>query len=150
MWKPEHRSAADRRGPRYPSDLTDAERALVEPMIPRAKRCGRPRDVNVRETLNAILYVLSTDCQWQALPKYLAPKSTAHYYLALWERDGTLERLHHALYVATREREGHEASPSGAPSRSCRSAGWTTTFSRRPRVSTRMRLLRPVTFLLGS
>jgi transposase len=66
MWKPEHRCAADRRGLRYPSDLTDAEWVLVEPMIPPAKRCGRPRDVNVREILNAIFYVLSTGCQWQS------------------------------------------------------------------------------------
>ena len=81
MWKPEHRRAADRRGLRYPSDLTDAEWALVEPMIPPAKRGGRRREVNVREVLNAIFYVLSTGCQWQALPKDLPPKSTAHSLL---------------------------------------------------------------------
>ena len=76
MWKPEHRRAAERRGLRYPSDLTDAEWALVEPMIPPAKRGGRRREVNVREVLNAVFYVLSTGCQWQALPKDLPPKST--------------------------------------------------------------------------
>jgi transposase len=64
MWKPEHRCVAERRGLRYSSDLTDAEWALVEPMIPPAKHGGRPRDVNVREVLNAIFYVLSTGCQW--------------------------------------------------------------------------------------
>ena len=69
MWKPEHRRAAERRGLRYPSDLTDAEWALIEPMIPPAKRGGRRREVNVREVLNAIFYVLSTGCQWQALPR---------------------------------------------------------------------------------
>ncbi|HLQ90731.1 MAG TPA: IS5 family transposase, partial [Xanthobacteraceae bacterium] len=114
MWKPEHRLAADRRGLRYPSDLTDGEWALIEPLIPPARRGGRPRDVNVREVMNAIFYVLSTGCQWQALPKDLPPKSTAHHYFMLWEWDGTLERLHHALYVATREQEGHEASPTAA------------------------------------
>src|ERR1700757_2970645 len=114
MWTPEHRRASDRRGLRYPSDLTNAEWALVEPMIPPAKRGGRRREVNVREVLNAIFYVLSTGCQWQALPKDLPPKSTAHYYFMLWEWDGTLERIHHELYVATREREGREASPSAA------------------------------------
>src|SRR4249920_2154847 len=67
MWKPEHRRAAERRGLRYPSDLTDAEWALVEPLIPPAKRGGRRREVNIREVLNAIFYVLSTGCQWQAL-----------------------------------------------------------------------------------
>ena len=85
---------------------------MIEPMIPPARRGGRPRDVNIREVLNAILYVLSTGCQWQALPKDLPPKSTAHHYFMLWEWDGTLDRIHHALYVAVREQAGHEASPS--------------------------------------
>jgi transposase len=114
MWKPEHRVAAERRGLRYPSDLTDAEWALVEPMIPPAKTGGRHREVNVREVLNGIFYVLSTGCQWKALPKDLPPKSTAHNYFTLWEWDGTLELIHHALYVALREKEGREASPSAA------------------------------------
>lgn len=114
MWKPEHRRAADRHGLRYPSDLSDGEWALIEPAIPPAKRGGRRREVNVREVLNAICYVLSTGCQWQALPKDLPPKSTAHSYFMLWEWDGTLERIHHALYVETREREGREASPTAA------------------------------------
>ena len=85
MWKPEHRVAAERRGLRYPSDLTDAEWALVEPSIPPAKHGGRHRAVNVREVLNAIFYVLSTGCQWQALPKDLPPKSTAHNYFVTRE-----------------------------------------------------------------
>jgi transposase len=87
---------------------------LIEPMIPSAKRGGRRREVNVREVLNAIFYVLSTGCQWQALPKDLPPKSTAHHYFGLWDWDGTLERVHYALYVQTRERAGREASPSAA------------------------------------
>lgn len=114
MWKPEHRTAANRRGLRYPSDLTDAEWALVEPLIPPAKHGGRHREVNVREVLNAIFYVLSTGCQWKALPKDLPPKSTAHNYFTLWDWDGTLERIHHTLYVAVREKEGREASPAAA------------------------------------
>src|SRR5271154_2010719 len=76
MWKPEHRRSADHRGLRYPSDLSDAEWALVEPMIPPARRGGRRRSINVREILNAIFYVLWTGCQWKALPKDLPPKST--------------------------------------------------------------------------
>jgi transposase len=114
MRTPAYRRAADRSGLRYPSDLTDAEWALVEQLIPPAKRGGRPRDVNIREVLNAIFYVLSAGCQWQALPKDLPPKSTAHHYFMLWDWDGTLERIHHALYVATREHEGREASPTAA------------------------------------
>jgi transposase len=114
MWKPEHRQAADRRGQRYPSDLSDADWAFVAPMIPPAKHGGRKRAVNVREVLNGIFYVLSTGCQWAALPKDLPPKSTVHYYFMLWDWDGTLERIHHALYVAVREAEGREASPTAA------------------------------------
>ena len=114
MWTPDHRRAAARHGPRYPSDLTDAEWALVEPLIPPAKRGGRRRSVNLREVLNAIFYVLSTGCQWNALPKDLPPKSTVYDYLDLWDWDGTLERIHHTLYVAVREGEGREASPTAA------------------------------------
>jgi transposase len=114
MWKPEHRAVAGRRGLRYPSDLTDAEWALVAPLIPPATRGGRPRTIDVREVLNAIFYVLSTGCQWEAMPKDLPPKSTAWGYLDLWNWDGTLERVHHALYVAVREGEGRDAQPSAA------------------------------------
>src|SRR5437868_4636993 len=114
MWKPEHRLAADRSCLRYPSDLTDAEWAIVAPMIPPARRGGRRRSVNVREVLNGIFYVLWTGCQWKALPKDLPPKSTVHDYLELWNWDGTLERIHHALYVGVREKEGYEASPTAA------------------------------------
>ena len=64
MWKPEHRLAADRRGLRYPSDLTDAEWGIVAPMIPPGRHGGRKRSVNVREVLNGIFYVLWTGCQW--------------------------------------------------------------------------------------
>jgi transposase len=114
MWKPEHRRAADRTGLRYPSDLSDAEWLIVEPMIPPAKRGGRRRSVNVREVLNGIFYVLWTGCQWKALPKDLPPKSTVHDYLELWKWDGTLERIHHELYMAVREQEGREPSPTVA------------------------------------
>src|SRR5208282_5992219 len=102
MWTPEHRRAADRRGLRYPSDLSNAERALVGPLIPPARRGGRKRSIDIREVLNAIFYVLWTGCQWKALPKDLPPKSTSHYYFMLWDWDGTLERIHYALYVAVR------------------------------------------------
>ena len=83
-------------------------------MIPPAKSGGRRRTVNVREVLNGIFYILWTGCQWKALPKDLPPKSTVHDYLELWNWDGTLERIHHELYVAVREQEGREASPTVA------------------------------------
>jgi hypothetical protein len=74
MWTKEHRLAARRKSLRYPSDLTEEEWQLVAPLIPPAKRGGRPRSVDVREVLNGIFYVLSTGCQWEALPKDLAEK----------------------------------------------------------------------------
>src|ERR1035438_4520655 len=114
MWTSEHRRTANRNGLRYPSDLTDAEWAIVEPMIPPARHGGRKRSVTVREVLNGIFYVLWTGCQWKALPKDLPPKSTVHDYLELWNWDGTLERIHHELYVAVREQAGREPSPTAA------------------------------------
>jgi transposase len=68
----------------------------------------------VARVLNAILYVLATGCQWRALPKDLPPRSTVHDYLTLWAWDGTLGRLHHALFVQVREQAGKEASPTAA------------------------------------
>ena len=73
---------------------------------PSGRHGGRRRSVNVREVLNGIFYILWTGCQWKAPPKDLPPKSTVHDYLELWNWDGTLERIHHALYVAVREQEG--------------------------------------------
>ena len=78
MWTQENRSLYTRKGLRYPSDLTDPEWSLIAPLIPPAKRGGRKREVDVREVLNAILYVLGTGCQWRALPKDLPPRSTVH------------------------------------------------------------------------
>src|SRR5919199_3508362 len=114
MWTHGNRGRYDRSKLRYPSDLTDAEWALVEPLIPPAKRGGRKREVDVRQVLDGTLYVLATGCQWRALPKDLPPRSTVHGYLTLWAWDGTLGRLHHALFVLARERAGKEASPTAA------------------------------------
>jgi transposase len=64
--------------------------------------------------MNGVMYVLSTGCQWRALPKDLPPKSTVHDYFILWSRDGTLDRIHHPLYVACREQAERETSPTAA------------------------------------
>ena len=64
--------------------------------------------------VNGLMYVLSTGCQWCAIPKDLPPKSTVHGYFDLWTYDGTLDRIHHELYVKCREAEGREASPTAA------------------------------------
>jgi len=114
MWTVENRARYDRSKLRYPSDLTDAEWALAEPLIPPAKRGGNKRTADMREVVNGLMYVLSTGCQWAALPKDLAPRSTVHDYLCRWEWDGALERIHHALYVQCREMAGRDASPTAA------------------------------------
>jgi transposase len=114
MWTSENRGRYDRSKLRYPSDLTDAEWRLVEPLIPPAKRGGGKRTVSMREVVNGLMYVLSTGCQWRAIPKDLPARSTVHGYLDLWDYDGTLKRLHHALYIQCREQAGREASPTAA------------------------------------
>lgn len=114
MWPLENRTRYDRSRLRYPSDLTEAEWELVAPLIPPAKRGGNKRTVDLREVVNGLMYVLSTGCQWRAIPKDLPPRSTLHDYLDLWSWDGTLDRLHFVLYVQCRERAGREASPTAA------------------------------------
>jgi transposase len=99
---------------RYPSDLTDSEWELVEPLIPPGKRGGGKRTVVMREVVNGRMYILSTGGQWRAIPKDLPPKSAIYDYLDLWTYDGTLEDIHHALYVKCREQAQREASPTAA------------------------------------
>jgi len=114
MWTDENRGRYDRSKLRYPSDLTDEEWAQVEPLLPPAKRGGAKRTVNLREVVNGLLYVLSTGCQWRAIPQDLPPKSTVYDYFDLWDWDGTLNRIHWELYVKCREQAGREASPTAA------------------------------------
>jgi len=112
MWTPENRPRYDRDKLGYPSDLTDEEWLLVEPLIPPAKRGGRKRRVMVREVVNGVMYVLSTGCQWRYIPKDLPPRSTVHDYFSRWHYDGTIEKIHYALYVQCREAVGRAASPT--------------------------------------
>ncbi len=114
MWTSENRGRYDRSKLRYPSDLTDGEWALIAPTIPRAKRGGGKRTVDLREVVNGLMYVLSTGCQWRAIPKDLPPRSTVNGYFGLWDYDGTLDRIHHVLYVKCRELAQRDASPTAA------------------------------------
>ena len=109
-----NRGRYDRSKLRYPSDLTDEEWALTGPLIPPAKRGGNRRTVNEREVINGLMYVLSTGCQWRAIPKDLPPRSTVYDYFDLWSWDGTLDRIHDALYARCREDVSREASPTAA------------------------------------
>ena len=114
MWTAENRPRYNRDKLRYPSDLSDEEWSLIEPLIPPGKRGGGRRTVVMRNVVDGVMYILSTGCQWRAIPKDLPARSTLFDYLDLWSWDGTLERIHHALYVECREREEREASPSAA------------------------------------
>ena len=142
MWTNENRVRYDRSKLRYPSDLTDAEWAHVVPVIPPARRGGNRRHVDEREVVNGLMYILSTGCQWRAIPKDLPPRSTLYDYFDLWSYDGTLDRLHEALYVKCREQAGRDASPTAAiiDSQSVKSAekgafAWTRTALMRARRS---------------
>jgi transposase len=114
MWTSRNRARYDRSKLRYPSDVTDEEWKLIEPLIPAGKSGGGKRTVIMREVVNGLMYVLSTGCQWRAIPKDLPPKSTVYDYFDLWTYDGTLRRIHHALYEQCREQAQREASPTAA------------------------------------
>jgi transposase len=90
-----------------------AEWDLVRPLLRRHTKSG-PVPERLREILNAVLYVLSTGCQWRALPRDLPPRSTVHGWFVRWHCDGVLDRLHFALYQQVRELEGRHASPTAA------------------------------------
>jgi len=98
----------------YPSDLTNSQWAVIEPMIPDAAPGGRPRRAPKREVVEAILYFLRAGCSWRLLPHDFPPWQTVYYYLRRWEREGVWARVHHTLVMADRERAGREASPSAA------------------------------------
>src|SRR2546421_5770203 len=89
---------------RYPSDLTDEQWKLVEPLIP-VYPGGRPRSTAMRDVLNAILYVLRTGCQWRYLPKDFPPKSTVWGYFDEWRHNGTLDTIHDTLRDKVRKQE---------------------------------------------
>src|SRR5207302_661228 len=114
MWTSKNRARYDRSKLRYPSDLTDEEWKLVEPLIPPGKPGDGKRTVIMREVVNGLMYILSTGCQWRAIPKDLPPKSSVYDYFDLWTYDGTLDRIHHALYEQCREQEQREASPTAS------------------------------------
>ncbi len=112
MWTEITRPKYERDGLRYASDLSDAEWTLIEPHMPPAKALGRPRTTDLREVVNAILYLLRSGCPWRLLPKEFPPRSTVQGYFYAWRDDATWQRINHHLLMAVREAEGREASPS--------------------------------------
>ena len=111
-WTETTRRHYERRSARYASDLTDAEWALIEPLMPSPNRIGRPRKTALREVVNALLYMASAGGAWRLLPKDFPPFSTVQKYFYRWRDEGRLRAINNELVMAAREREGKEASPS--------------------------------------
>ena len=112
MWNAESRKTYGRENARYPSDLTDEEWGLIEPHMPPPRVSRRHKVRCQRDIMNAILYVLTTGCQWRQLPKDFPSKSAVHDYLICWDRDGVLTRVHDALYTQARELAERNAEPT--------------------------------------
>lgn len=98
----------------YPTDLTDAQGVILEPLVPPPKPGGRPPAHLRRELLNAMLYVLRGGIAWGSLPHAFPPWQTVYHSFRLWRDDGTWERITTALRERVRARAGRKAQPSGA------------------------------------
>lgn len=99
---------------RYKTDLSDAEWAIIRPLIPPEKPGGRPRSVDMREVLNAIFYLNKTGCSWEMLPKDFPPYSTVYYYHRRWQRRGVWEEINRRLRELVRQDVGKNALPTAA------------------------------------
>jgi transposase len=98
----------------YPSDLTDAQWAVLEPLLPQPRGAGRRPRIPRRRILNGLLYLERTGCQWRAIPREFGPWETIRYYFDRWTEDGTLERIHTVLRERLRKQIGRERQPSAA------------------------------------
>ncbi|ACE99624.1 transposase [Rhodopseudomonas sp. AAP120] len=113
-WTKITRAQYRRDGLRYASDLTDAEWALIARRMPPRQRLGRPRRVDLRRVVEAILFIASTGCQWRALPKEFPPYSTVQGYFYSWRDSGRWQRIFAALVRRARRQLGHKPTPTAA------------------------------------
>jgi putative transposase len=111
-WTETTRKQHERDELRYASDLRDAEWKLIESLMPPACRRGRPRKIDLRVIMNAILYIAGTGCQWRALPKNFPPCSTVRYYFYKWRGSGLWRTINGALVRKMREKQGRKPIPS--------------------------------------
>ena len=111
-WTDITRAEHNRNSDRYPTDLTDGEWAVVSPLVPPSRTGGRPRTSDMREVMNAILYIAGGGIPWRMLPKDFPPVSTVRGYFYRWRNDGTLALMNFALVQVARELEGKEPCPS--------------------------------------
>ena len=96
----------------YASDLRDAEWALIAPLMPGKKRLGRPRRTDLRRVVEAILYIVTTGCQWRQLPRHFPAFTTVQGYFYRWIREGRWEAMNHILAILSRTQDGRDATPS--------------------------------------
>lgn len=111
-WTETARRQYDRRTSRYASDLTDAEWLIIEPLMPASKHLGRPRKTNLREVVNALLYIASSGGTWRLLPTDFPPFSTVQKYFYRWRDEGTLRAINNTLVMAARELADKQPSPT--------------------------------------
>ena len=97
---------------KYPSDLTDSQWNLIKDFFPAPKSTGRPREVDFRQVVNAILYLVFTGCQWRFLPKDYPKWQTVYYYFRLWQASHLWKRIHDTLRAKLREKMGRHKHPT--------------------------------------
>ena len=112
MWTKTTQRQYRREGLRYASDVTDEEWLEIEALLPSPKKLGRPRTTEMREVVNALLYLLTTGCQWRLLPREFPPFSTVQRFFYRWRDAGLWQTINHALVMRVREAAGRQASPS--------------------------------------
>ena len=113
-WTETTRADYLRNGLRYASDMTDAEWRLIARRLPPRRRLGRPREVDLRKVIEAILFILSTGCQWRALPREFPPYSTVQGYFYAWRDSGLWQRIVRALVRRARRKLGRKPRPTAA------------------------------------
>jgi putative transposase len=96
----------------YPSDLTDEQWQIIEPLVPPAEPGGRDRTVNMREVINGILYLNRSGCSWRMLPRQFPPWGTVHYYYRRFRLDGSWQLIHDKLRERVRRKAGRKPTPS--------------------------------------
>ena len=98
----------------YPSDLSDGEWKILEPLLPAEKEGGRHRGYALREVINALQYLIRSGGAWRSLPHDLPHWQSVYHYFRLWKRDGTWLRIHDHLHEEVRRQMGRDAQPSAA------------------------------------
>lgn len=96
----------------YPSDLTDKQWIILEPLIPSPGKGGRKREVNIRDVIDGIFYILKSGCEWRMLPHDFPKWQLVYHYFSVWKDDGTWKRIHDALREKVRQKEGKKSEPS--------------------------------------